>query len=181
MTTLSHTAAREYIQQLADGEPLHAEAREALNQHLAGCAECRAYAQEIKALHAMLAQTFRARWEHPSVPHRPLPYPLSRPARAWIPLAQVMVMVTMTVLVASLLPGWSGWPAAPPTPWPTETVSAPAPVRPTVQAVPDAGVENPASPELPIEPSRSETKKIEMLEAYPFFLNDPGNRAVRVQ
>jgi anti-sigma factor RsiW len=180
MITLSHTLAREYIQQMADGETLRAEARQALQQHLAECGECRAYAQEIKALHLTLSRAFRDRWEHQPLPQRASPLTLRPPARAWSPLAQMMVMVTMTFLVLSLLPKWSRLPAVPATLAPTETVSAPAVTYPRAEAVPDDGLENLASLETHASAQTMETQT-DPVETDPYFLNDPDNRAARAQ
>ncbi len=178
MITVSHTQARDYIQQMADGETLRAEARQALQQHLAECPECRTYAQEIKALHLTLSRAFRARWEHQPVPDRPWPYGVRRPAHPWKPLIQVMAMLMMTVMVLSLLPEWSRLPAAPATLAPTETVGVSSVTHPRAEAVPDEGLENLASEETAPAPS-GVTASEAAVESEPYFLNDPDNRAAR--
>jgi len=55
MTPLSHTQARQWLQQAADGL-LNGQQQADLDAHLQGCAECRAYADELKQLeHALRA------------------------------------------------------------------------------------------------------------------------------
>jgi hypothetical protein len=55
MTPLSHTQARQWLQLAADGL-LNAPQQADLDAHLRGCAECRAYADELKQLeHALRA------------------------------------------------------------------------------------------------------------------------------
>lgn len=179
MITLNHALAREYIQQMADGETLRVEARQALQQHLAECPECRVYAQEIQALHLTLSRAFHARWEHQPLPQRSSPLRLRPPARTWSPLAQMMVMVTMTFLVLSLLPDWSRSLAAPATLTPTETISAPALMYPRIEEAADEGLENLASRARALEPVRIVNS--EAAESDPYFLNDPDYRAARVQ
>ena len=182
MITLSHTTAREYIQQMADGEALRLEARQALQHHLTECAECRRYAQEIKALHQTLSRAFRDRWEHQPLPHRAWPPVTRSAARQWSPLAQVMMMLTMTVMVLSLLPEWSRWPAGPPTPAPTETRSAPVTLSRQIEAIPDEGLESLTSHEVNEALERLETPdKDDSAEVYPYYLNDPDHRASRAQ
>lgn len=181
MTSLSHTAAREYIQQLADGEALRAEARQALHQHLMECVECRAYAEEIKTLHQTLSRAFRTRWEQQPMPRRVWP-PIARPrARQWGPLVQVLVMLTMTIMVLSLLPEWSRWPAAPPTPAPTATHSSPA-VNHQTEAIPDEGLESliRLAEHEAFTPSEA-TAEDDPAEGDPYYMNDPDHRASRVQ
>lgn len=182
MITLSHTTARDYIQQLADGEALRVDARQALQHHLAECAECRLYAQEIKALHLTLSRAFRTRWEHQPLPQRAWP-PLTRlPTRSWGPLAQVMVMLTMTVMVLSLLPEWSRLPAAPPTPAPTEAHSAPVIVSRQVEAIPDEDLDSLTHPEAQAVIERLGTAADhEASDLYPYNLNDPDNRVSHAQ
>ena len=57
MTNLTHQQARETIQQAY----LPEDEREALRQHLADCAECRAYAAMHVRLHQQLPVAGRAR------------------------------------------------------------------------------------------------------------------------
>jgi hypothetical protein len=182
MTTLSHITAREYIQQLADGEALRTEARQALHQHLDECPECRAYAQEIKALHQTLARALRARWEQQPLPSRSWPPVTRPPVRPWSPLAQVMVMLTMTVMILSLLPEWSRLPVAPTMPRPTETQPVPVIVDVRLEDFPDEALENLTSldtrpPAEPVEAAADDPAPI----VYPYYLNNPDHRVSRAQ
>lgn len=180
MITLSHALARDYIQQQADGETLRAEARQALQHHLAECPECRAYAEDIQALHLTLARAFRTRWEHQPLPPRARPLAYRPAARTWSPLAQMMVMVTMTFLALSLLPEWSRVRGGPPTPLPTATqsvsISAPRPV----DVMPDEGLDNLTSLEIPATVPMMK-QQAEPLETDAHQLNDPDQRAARAQ
>ncbi len=60
--SLTHQQAR-YFLHLGRGELVAAE-QTALNNHLAGCADCRRYAGEVAELHHRLAQTMRRRWQN---------------------------------------------------------------------------------------------------------------------
>jgi anti-sigma factor RsiW len=53
MKSLTHSQCRRYLDLAADGE-LDGPARAALDQHLADCIECRAYAEELKRVHVAL-------------------------------------------------------------------------------------------------------------------------------
>lgn len=71
MSPLSHLQARELIQRSVDGL-LQASQQRQLEQHLAGCVECRAYAGQLSALEAGLRAAMLAHWPQGS---------LSSPAR----------------------------------------------------------------------------------------------------
>ena len=59
--TLSHEQARKYLQIAADGF-LEERQQSDLDRHLAGCAECRAYAHELAWLDARLSRSLQERW-----------------------------------------------------------------------------------------------------------------------
>ena len=58
---LTHEQARQYLQVAADGS-LEARQQAELDRHLADCAECQAYAQEIASLDTRLSRALQARW-----------------------------------------------------------------------------------------------------------------------
>lgn len=60
-SALSHAEARQYLQ--AGRDQLDRGEREALQMHLADCAECDAYRRELAALQADLTRTLHARWD----------------------------------------------------------------------------------------------------------------------
>lgn len=62
MAALTHTQARRCVQAAADGR-LSFTDQAALDAHLAGCAECRAYAAELLTLEAAVTRGLRMRWE----------------------------------------------------------------------------------------------------------------------
>jgi hypothetical protein len=66
MRALNHSDARQLIEQAADG-PLTATEQRALESHLQGCADCRAYAAEFAALEAALGTTLLERWGQPKL------------------------------------------------------------------------------------------------------------------
>lgn len=61
MSPLSHAQAHELIQRSVDGL-LQATEQRQLEQHLIGCAECRAYASQLSALETGLRATMLAHW-----------------------------------------------------------------------------------------------------------------------
>lgn len=73
MTGLTHDQARRNLHAAAD-KCLNPKDRTALEAHLAECAPCRAYADEISWLNAAIARALRGRW----APHR---YPIDMIAR----------------------------------------------------------------------------------------------------
>lgn len=66
MKALSHSEARTLIERAADGL-LMSDQQRALESHLQGCADCRAYAGEVAALEAALGDTFLERWGKPQL------------------------------------------------------------------------------------------------------------------
>lgn len=64
MKALNHSEARQLIEQAADGL-LTADEQRALESHLKGCADCRAYAAEFAALEAALGAALLERWGQP--------------------------------------------------------------------------------------------------------------------
>jgi hypothetical protein len=66
MSPLSHTQARELIQRSVDGL-LQASQQRQLEQHLAGCAECRAYADQLTALEVGMRAAMLAHWPQGSL------------------------------------------------------------------------------------------------------------------
>jgi peptide/nickel transport system substrate-binding protein len=62
--SLSHEQAQNYLEAAAD-DMLGVEATEELQNHLAACAECRAYAAKLEALETLLSQSLQARWPSP--------------------------------------------------------------------------------------------------------------------
>lgn len=61
MRQLSHIEARQALSVAADGK-LDMRHQPALEQHLAECTECRAYAEQLRALEAQLSASLQARW-----------------------------------------------------------------------------------------------------------------------
>lgn len=61
MSPLKHAQARQWIQMAADGL-LDAEKQAQLAEHLAGCAECQAYADELAGLETALSAALQAHW-----------------------------------------------------------------------------------------------------------------------
>ncbi|MBN1149182.1 MAG: zf-HC2 domain-containing protein [Anaerolineales bacterium] len=59
--TMTHERARAALQEAVDGR-LSASQRRLLEQHLATCAECRAYQAELASLEARLASSLQSRW-----------------------------------------------------------------------------------------------------------------------
>ena len=66
MKALNHSEARLLIEQAADGL-LTSDEQRALESHLKGCADCRAYAAEFAALEASLGATLLERWGQPKL------------------------------------------------------------------------------------------------------------------
>ena len=66
MKALNHSEARTLIERAADGL-LTSDQQRALESHLQGCADCRAYAGEFAALEAALGDTFLERWGKPQL------------------------------------------------------------------------------------------------------------------
>lgn len=64
--SLSHSQARDWLQQTADGL-LKPEQQRLLEHHLEGCAECRAFAAELASLEGALTGLFQQRWGKPSM------------------------------------------------------------------------------------------------------------------
>lgn len=67
MTTLTHTQARVYLHAAADGR-LAAPERAVLDEHLTGCVQCRAFAQDLDRLEAALPRALRAHLEARAAP-----------------------------------------------------------------------------------------------------------------
>lgn len=67
MTPLSHSQARLWIEQAADGI-LNLEQQGVLDAHLKGCAECRAFAAELAALESSLSESLKAHWPASGLP-----------------------------------------------------------------------------------------------------------------
>jgi TolB protein len=61
MNPLNHTQARRYLQAAADNR-LEASERSALDEHLAACAACRLYGEQIGVLENNLRTMFRKQW-----------------------------------------------------------------------------------------------------------------------
>jgi hypothetical protein len=61
MAQLSHSQARELIEQASDGL-LETSHQRALESHLKGCADCRAFAAELAGLEGALAAAMKAQW-----------------------------------------------------------------------------------------------------------------------
>ena len=61
ISPLSHDEARYALQAAADGQ-LTAADQQALDQHLAACAECQAYAAGLGGLEARLSASLQQRW-----------------------------------------------------------------------------------------------------------------------
>jgi hypothetical protein len=64
--SLSHKQARQWIEKAADGL-LNADQQAALNEHLKGCAVCRAFAAELTALESALGAALSERWGKPKL------------------------------------------------------------------------------------------------------------------
>ena len=67
MSPLSHADVRILLEQADDGM-LQLRQQRKLEEHLAGCAECRAYAAELKALEGALRGTLLAHWPEAGLP-----------------------------------------------------------------------------------------------------------------
>jgi hypothetical protein len=66
MKALNHTQVHLLIEKAADGL-LSADEQRALESHLKGCADCRAYAAEFAALESVLGETLLSRWGQPKL------------------------------------------------------------------------------------------------------------------
>src|SRR3989338_3324219 len=62
MTEITHAEARQFLNTAADGA-LDTVGLAQLAVHLERCAECRAYAAELKSLESALASALRSRWD----------------------------------------------------------------------------------------------------------------------
>jgi anti-sigma factor RsiW len=93
---LTHAEAKRYLHQAADGD-LPAETEAQLQAHLAECAECRAYAEELRALETLLTHALRQRWEHRR-PARDLGRPLAPRRAGW---AERLLQVTRPLMQVS--------------------------------------------------------------------------------
>lgn len=71
MKGLTHEQARRFLHAAAD-KCLNPGHQAALAAHIADCAACRNYAEELNALHVAIARALRSRW---SPPRRPGPSP----------------------------------------------------------------------------------------------------------
>ncbi|MEX2160498.1 MAG: zf-HC2 domain-containing protein [Anaerolineales bacterium] len=67
MSALSHTQAQQWIEQAADGI-LQPDQQQLLQQHLKGCAKCRAFAAQLSALEHSLRGALLARWPQEGLP-----------------------------------------------------------------------------------------------------------------
>jgi hypothetical protein len=67
MKALTHSQARQLIEQAADGL-LNPTQQSQLAAHLLGCAECRAFAAELAQLENAIGSTLKAHWRQPSLP-----------------------------------------------------------------------------------------------------------------
>lgn len=67
MRKISHVDARELLNQAANGA-LQATYQRQLEEHLAGCPDCRAYAAELAGLEASLQVTLEERWPQKGLP-----------------------------------------------------------------------------------------------------------------
>ncbi|HEY4717816.1 MAG TPA: zf-HC2 domain-containing protein [Anaerolineales bacterium] len=67
MSAVSHHQARQWVEQAADGN-LKPEQQRLLQQHLAECAACQAFAAELAALEASLRSTLNERWPASGLP-----------------------------------------------------------------------------------------------------------------
>jgi hypothetical protein len=149
---LSHQDARRYLHQAADGD-LSAEVEARLQAHLAECAECRAYADELQAVELLLTRALHARWDHrrPARALNPRLAPQPR-AATWLrevirltgPFMQVSSFMIVFAFVVGLLQAYYR-PYAAPTEAPLqETTSQPQSAPSVVRSypnVPDAGLE----------------------------------------
>jgi hypothetical protein len=104
-------------------------------------------------------------------------------------LAQVMVMVTMTIMVLSLLPEWGRLPTSPLTPEPTPlagtdaaATTAPTVLERLIESGPDEALESLTRHEAGPVPDRLEsTDEDKPRVVYPYYMNDPDRRASRAQ
>lgn len=179
MSKLSHAAAREHIQQLADGETLSAEARLALHHHLADCTACRIYGQEIRALHISLTHTFRARWEKQASPQRVRLNLARRPTSTWRPLMQMAAMVVVVFVALNYLPTGNHLPTAPTNPTPTQTSRATVVKYPFFDESFDEALESLTRNETTLK--AVSVPVAQAAETNPFFRKEPDIRAMRAQ
>ncbi len=123
MESLTHLEARHYLHAAVDGR-LDAEARAALDVHLATCAECRAWAAELDALQLSLAHALHVRWNArtppPDLPRKVLTHvrrtnirqPIFKAAGA---LAGVAALIAIITLFSRLFGGPGAQPLSTPT------------------------------------------------------------------
>jgi Tol biopolymer transport system component len=148
MNPLNHTQARNYLQAAADSR-LKASERLALDEHLAACADCRGYAEQIGLLEKNIRKLFHAHWDAASERSiNLLPGIRTRYRRKAVGhqlLSLVNLLVTVGVVVALLL--LLNWflsnrqvdlPAGNLTPTPTTSLPTPASPTPIVSAAPTA-------------------------------------------
>jgi len=140
MKALNHSEARQLIEQAADGL-LTASEQRALESHLKGCADCRAYSAEFAALEAALGATLLERWGQPklgktgeaelvkALQQQFSPSDGSLPPKGgggsipWLPIA--LTVAALALMAGLATPGIINWTAGI-----TETLT-PTPVTPT--------------------------------------------------
>lgn len=146
MVRLSHPDARRYLHRAADGD-LPAEAQAQLQAHLDECAECRAYAEELRALETLLTHALRQRWEHRR-PARDLGRPLAQPHRTgWVdrllqatrPLMQVSSFMIVFAFIVAMMQAYYRPQIAPTQSPAPESAPATAPVTVSTNRLIPAG------------------------------------------
>lgn len=106
MTEITHTIAHALLQDAADGN-LASSDRSALDAHLAACAECNQYAQQLSDLETSLQQTLHAKWDNfrPEIDLQGIrnPSPLKL---LWTSLFQQTQVLGKASILAALLVGY---------------------------------------------------------------------------
>ena len=148
MNPLNHTQAHRCLQAAADNR-LEAGERPALDEHLAACADCRRYAEQIGVLESNLRTMFHKQWDAASersinlLPGIRARYRRKMVRNQLLSLANILVTISVVVGVLLLL-NWfistrqTGQPVGNLTPTPTMSVPTPAIPSPTVRATPTA-------------------------------------------
>ncbi len=133
---ITHQQAR-YFLHIGRGQLVAAE-QTALDSHLAGCADCRRYADEVTGLHHRLAQTMRRRWQNQPPGPQINEQVQARVRRkigqrqAWRLANSVAATAAIVLIMAAL--GWLAWRIRPLPDKPVAPATQTAPVWPPLPA-----------------------------------------------
>ncbi len=117
MNPISHIQARTLLDLAAD-QPLQADQRQSLDQHLAACGECRRYADELRDLELTLQSSLGSHLQAPAVHlstqeilrYVRAPQPLRSPSR--LVAAPILLVVLVAIALTMGLPHLSSETAA---------------------------------------------------------------------